>query len=395
MNRLAHHQGIHKFFFTLGLTLQLSKPVIKHLIHIVDALTTKGFSGTLTDIHHWSFHPNHRTTLSHFFTKSPWDEERLLGKLQEWILRRIERLVERKNQPLFVSIDDTICQKTKPSSRAAHAIQGCDWHYSHKDHQSVWGHSLVWLMVHTFTQAFPFAFRLYDKAAGRSKIDLAIEMLSSLKVKRAQPVYVLMDSWYPSQTLIEACLKKGFHVIAMLKTNRILYPNGVAVQAKQFARYIEPQDTHLVTVGQERYCVYRYEGAIHGLDDAVMLLAWKADQPLTPEHLHVVLSTDRELGDEDILRYYAQRWTIECFFRQAKDQLKLDGYRVRHIRAVKRYWAVVLLACVYSIAESRQTLSAGLELLRSRKDHSVVEFIYNAAKQDIPIDVIKKQLRIA
>ncbi|MED3732777.1 IS701 family transposase, partial [Geobacillus stearothermophilus] len=38
MNRLAHHQGIHKFFFTLGLTLQLSKPVIKHLIHIVDAL---------------------------------------------------------------------------------------------------------------------------------------------------------------------------------------------------------------------------------------------------------------------------------------------------------------------------------------------------------------------
>ncbi|MED4974761.1 hypothetical protein P9754_17810, partial [Geobacillus thermoleovorans] len=49
---------------------------------------------------------------------------------------------------------------------------------------------------------------------------------------------------------------------------------------------------------------------------------------------------------------------------------------VRHIRAVKRYWAVVLLACVYSIAESRQNLSTGLELLRSRKDHSVVEFIF-------------------
>ncbi|ADU93278.1 IS701 family transposase [Geobacillus sp. Y412MC52] len=374
MNRLAHHQGIHKFFFTLGLTLQLSKPVIKHLIHIVDALTTKEFSGTLTDIHHWSFHPNHRTTLSHFFTKSPWDEERLLGKLQEWILRRIERLVERKNQPLFVSIDDTICQKTKPSSRATHAIQGCDWHFSHKDHQSVWGHSLVWLMVHTLTQAFPFAFRLYDKKAGRSKIDLAIEMLSSLKVKRAQPVYVLMDSWHPSKKLIEACLKQGFHVIAMLKTNRILYPKGIAIQAKQFARYIEPKDTRLVTV---------------------VLLAWKADQPMAPEHLHCVLSTDRRLGDEDILRYYAQCWTIECFFRQEKDQLKLDGYRVRHVRAVKRYWAVVLLASVYSIAESRQTLSAGLELLRSRKDHSVVEFIYDAAKQGIPIDVIKKQLRIA
>ncbi|TWG29406.1 IS701 family transposase [Geobacillus sp. C56-T2] len=395
MNRLAHHQGIHKFFMTLGLALYFSKPVIKHLVHLVDALTTKGFSGTLTDVRYWSFHPNHRTTLSHFFTKSPWNEEKLLEKLQEWILRQIERLAKQENQPLFVSIDDTICQKTKPSSRAARAIQGCDWHYSHKDHQSVWGHSLVWLMVHTFSQAFPFAFRLYDKTAGRSKIDLAIEMLSSLKGKRAQPVYVLMDSWYPSQALIEACLKQGFHVIAMLKTNRILYPKGIAIQAKKFARYIEPNDTRLVTVGKERYRVYRYEGAIHGLDDAVVLLAWKADEPMTPDHLHVVLSTDRELGDEEILRYYAQRWTIECFFRQAKDQLKLDGYRVRHIRAVKRYWAVVLFACVYSIAESQQDLSSGLELLRSRKGHSVVEFIYDAAKQEIPIDVIKKQLHVA
>ncbi|ESU73059.1 hypothetical protein T260_05890 [Geobacillus thermopakistaniensis] len=36
----------------------------------------------------------------------------------------------------------------------------------------------------------------------------------------------------------------------------------------------------------------------------MVLLAWKADQPMTPEHLHSVLSTDQELGDEGILRYY-------------------------------------------------------------------------------------------
>ncbi|MBB6285314.1 hypothetical protein HNR34_003729 [Geobacillus subterraneus] len=40
-------------------------------------------------------------------------------------------------------------------------------------------------------------------------------------------------------------------MIAMLKTNRILYPKGIAIQAKQFAHYIEPKDTHLVTVGEE------------------------------------------------------------------------------------------------------------------------------------------------
>jgi hypothetical protein len=142
------------------------------------------------------------------------------------MLHRVERIAKQENQPIFVSIDDTICQKTKPSSRAKHAIQGCDWNYSHADKKSIWGHSLVCLMVHTMTQAFPFAFHLYDKVAGKSKGELVIEMLSSLDVHH--PVYVLMDSWYPSKALVEACLKKGFHVIAMLKTNRLLYPKGMA-----------------------------------------------------------------------------------------------------------------------------------------------------------------------
>ncbi|WP_369795766.1 IS701 family transposase [Anoxybacillus sp. KU2-6(11)] len=325
----------------------------------------------------FSSKPSHNT--QPFFTKNPWEEETLLHKLQQWVLHRVECSAKRENQPIFVSIDDTICQKTKPSSRATHTIQGCDWHYSHTNKKSVWGHSLVWLMVHTMTQAFPFAFRLYDKTAGKSKGELAMEMLSSLDVSR--PVYVLMDSWYPSQTLVEACLKKGFHVIAMLKTNRILYPKGTAIQAKELAKSIEPRDTRLVTVGKERYRVYRYEGALNGLKDAVVLLAWKADQPMTSEHLHFVLSTDRKLSDEDILNYYAERWSIECFFRQAKDQLKLDGYRVRHVRAVKRYWILVQLTYVYSMFESNGDFSTGLDFLRTNKAHRLVEIYLRRAKQ--------------
>lgn len=82
-------------------------------------------------------------------------------------------------------------------------------------------------------------------------------------------------------------------------------------------------------MGEETYRVYRYEGTLKDLEDAVVLLVWKASEPMTTEHLHCLLSTDRELSDEDILRYYVQRWSIECFFRQSKDQLKLDEYSIR------------------------------------------------------------------
>ncbi|MBB3906489.1 hypothetical protein GGQ95_000766 [Anoxybacillus rupiensis] len=64
-------------------------------------MITKGCSGTLTDLHHESFHPNHRTTLSHFFTKSPWDEETLLRQLRQWVLHRVERSAKRENHPFL------------------------------------------------------------------------------------------------------------------------------------------------------------------------------------------------------------------------------------------------------------------------------------------------------
>ncbi len=112
------------------------------------------------------------------------------------------------------------------------------------------------------------------------------------------------------------------------------------------------------------------------------------------EHLHCVLSTDRKLSDEESLSYYAERWSIECFL-QAKDQLKLDGYRVRGRRAVKRYWILVQFTYVYSMFESNCDFSIGFTLLRTKKRYSLVEFVYYAAKQDIPIDFIKKQLHVA
>lgn len=101
MNRLPHHQGIDRFLSMLGLALYYSKSVMDHLVYIIDAITTKGFAGRLTDIHQLSFHPKHRSTLGHFFTKSPWDET----IIQQWILRHLERITKQEEEPIFLSND--------------------------------------------------------------------------------------------------------------------------------------------------------------------------------------------------------------------------------------------------------------------------------------------------
>ncbi|MED1439562.1 MAG: hypothetical protein C6W54_14070 [Bacillaceae bacterium] len=38
--------------------------------------------------------------------------------------------------------------------------------------------------------------------------------------------------------------------------------------------------------------MYRYEGALNDIPNAVVLFYWKTDQPMTSEHLRCFLSTD-------------------------------------------------------------------------------------------------------
>ena len=291
MDRLAHHQEIYNTLSSLGLKLYYSKSVMNHLVHIIDGMLTKGCSGTLTDLHQLSYHPKHRTTLSHFLHKGVWDENRLLQAAQQSVCKQIHRLAKQTNEPVFLMIDDTICQKTKPSLQAKSPIEGCDHHFSHTEGKFVWGHQVVWMMIRCAHRAFPYAFARYDKTSGISKIALARQMIQSLHGWNHR-VYVLFDSWYTSKSLIETCLTKGWYVIAALKTNRILYPQGIRQSAKEFARYIDVSDTHLVTVGGETYRVYRYEGALNDIPNAVVLFCWKTDQPMTSEHLRCFLSTD-------------------------------------------------------------------------------------------------------
>jgi hypothetical protein len=53
--RLAHHQDSYNTLSS-GLSLHYSKVVMNHLVHVIDGMMTKWFSGTLTDLHELSHH---------------------------------------------------------------------------------------------------------------------------------------------------------------------------------------------------------------------------------------------------------------------------------------------------------------------------------------------------
>ena len=146
---LPNHESISKFFQKHRLSLYVSKPVLQHIQTFIVASTAKGYRGKVVDLAEFS--PRHRTSLGHFLSEGAWDESYLQRIVKQESLGFVVRLAEQTEQPLFVIHDDTVCEKTKPSSQAERPIEQADFHYSHLKGRSVWGHQVQATMVNVET----------------------------------------------------------------------------------------------------------------------------------------------------------------------------------------------------------------------------------------------------
>lgn len=253
---------------------------------------------------------------------------------------------------------------------------------------------MVQLMVKSGKQAYPYDFRLFQKEQTESKIELSKELLATIPMFE-QPTYLLCDSWYTSRKLVEAALSRGTHVIGALKINRIIYPAGVHMQVKQFATYLDEQDTDLVMVVQEQYRVYRYEGTLNDIESGFAVLCWPANQPLEAKQMRCFLSTDIELSTQMILDYYSERWAIETYFKQVKGTPGFQSVQVRHRRAFKRSWLLVKFSYLFISEPQQAPFTVAIHQMRKEQFAGIIEFVYNETQLGTPLAQIKNELLAA
>lgn len=143
-------------------------------------------------------------------------------------------------------------------------------------------------------------------------------------------------SWYVFEKIINTFAERGFHTIGALKTNRVLYPFGIKKKLSEFAVLLSVthSDFDLVTVKSKNYYVYRYEGKLNGVENAVVLLSYPEKAFGNPKALRAFLSTDVSLSTDEILPCYVCRWQIEVFFLQCKDKLALGSYQIRSAQGI-------------------------------------------------------------
>ncbi len=281
---------------------------------ILISIFISGYHGKTTD-----FAKNsscHRTTIAHFLNLGKWDDLLLSDALKRSVIEIIYSEAARTGKPVFCIVDDTIASKTKLSSRALHPIEDAYFHQSHLKGKQDYGHQAVAVMLSCNGIVLNYAFVMYNKSI--SKINIVENIAKELPVPPVMS-YFLCDCWYTSEKIINTFAARGFHTIGALKTNRMLYPFGFKKNSKTFKKKLNEFATllsitrsnfHLVTVKKQKYYVYRYEGKLNGIENAVVLLSYPEKAFGNPKALRAFLSTDVSLLVDETLSYYTCRWSI-------------------------------------------------------------------------------------
>ena len=346
-NTIHHSSFIYNQFKKLNLCKFYSNRVINHLMSILISIFISGYHGKTTD-----FAKNsscHRTTIAHFLNSGKWDDSLLSDTLKCSVIEIIYSEAARTGKPVLCIVDDTIASKTKPSSQALHPIEDAYFHQSHLKGKQDYGHQAVAVMLSCNGIVLNYAFVMYNKSI--SKIDIVQSIAKELPVPPVMS-YFLCDCWYVSEKIINTFAQRGFHTIGALKTNRLLYPSGMKKKLRELAAELSVthREFDLVTVKKRNYYVYRYEGNLNGIENAVVLLSYPEKAFGNPKALRAFISTNAALSTQEILSWYACRWPIEVFFRQCKEKLALDGYQIRSAQGIKRYWLLMSLAHFLCVA---------------------------------------------
>ena len=331
--------------------------------------------------------PCHRTTIAHFLNHGKWDDGKLESVLRSAVLQTIYHESISSGQPVFCIADDTIASKTKPSSRALHPIEDAYFHQSHLKRKQDYGHQAVAVMLSCNGIVLNYAMVMYDKS--KSKIEIVCDIANELP---EPPVlsYFLCDSWYTSTKVMDAFIKKGFYTIDALKINRILYPCGIKQKISSFALHLRKTDAavSLVTVGSRQYYVYRYEGSLNGIENAVVLISYPKDAFHDPKAVRAFICTDVSLNTREILDKYIARWPIEIFFRQSKGKLAFDQYQIRSAQGIRRYWLLMSLAHLICCTGTGKKLpfEEGYAFFQKQIQIERIEYYYKCGARHVPMD---------
>ncbi len=367
---------------------KFSECILKHIITIIISIFSIGYKGKSVN---FAAHSEcHRTTIAYFLNHGKWNDSILENTVKQAVINIIYAESQKTGKPILLIIDDTIASKTKPFSHAQNPIDSAYFHFSHLKRKQDYGHQAISIMLSCNGITLNYAIMMYDKSV--SKIALVKAISEELPIV-PNTSYLLCDSWYTCSDIMDSFIKKGFYTVSALKTNRIIYHKGIKISIRNLAEKLKEANTsslfHIVTVNGRKYHVFRYEGNLKGIENAVVLLTFPVGALFSSKALRAFISTNSALSNEEILSLYVQRWEVEVFFRDVKTKLAFDKYQIRSAKGIQRFWKITSLAYLIACCQSQSfDFSEGYSILMRKISVEQISFIYNCGASGVDFNYL-------
>ncbi|MCI9099073.1 MAG: transposase [Lachnospiraceae bacterium] len=194
--------------------------------------------------------------------------------------------------------------------------------------------------------------------ARRKATDVMVELIHSARYAGITARYVLFDSWFSApKTMIALKNQEYLDTIAMVKKGRTKYLyNGEKLNVKEI--YSRNKKRR----GSSRYLL-SMPVTVQKNDESIPAKFVYVRNKSKRKDWLVIVSTDTELSEEEIIRVYGKRWDIEVFFKACKSYLKLvKEYRGISYDAMNAHVAIVFSRYMMLSVAQRETRTIGHEL---------------------------------
>jgi len=255
----------------------------------------------------------------------------LLGVSHDRIARSLIKTYSWKKlllSQLTLSDGYLIVDETDIDKSFSKVIHGAGWIFSHRKSKHIFGLHIVVLVWTNKIMTIPIAWKIYKKGGGKTKIDLAQELIVyALLVLRLSPRAVLFDSLYASEPLLKFLIKHKQSFYTQLPKNRLL--------DKQAVKKVNNGRPYWTRVGM-------IKGSIR--------------VQIVRNRRKYYMTNDIGISRKEQLQTYKVRWAIEEVFRYVKQEFGFEKCQARSLRVQNNHIGscFFLYTVLQDIAEKTQ-----------------------------------------
>jgi SRSO17 transposase len=339
-----------------------------------------------------------QSNLSRFLSDAPWLPEAVNQRRVAYMLSQTVG-IRPPTGDSYLILDDTLCE------HVGSLFEYVERHYNHSDDTYPLAHNLVTSYYLSGAVRFPVDYALYRRYESvtdwarfvtqrfpgqvmpqtakeraklhrqldqelrqdpeferlhqqfHSKITIAGELIKQA-IQQGLPFSTLLfDSWYLSPDLVALLTEYHKDWVSLLKSNRNLEVHsfvlndergqpvpleGPHIQVADLVPLIPTQSYRPIRVNDQTYWCFSFCVRIPSLGKVRLVISF--DNPHGSGTYATLVTNRTDWSAQQVLTKYLWRWPVETFYRDSKQLLGLEDYRVRSLEAMQAHWCLVFVA---------------------------------------------------